>query len=134
MCHTRVLQRTFHGPENPQFRFKQLARQEPAMQSNFACKSQRSFGESPSGPSQAFALLGKSEGEKESNEQCACLGRNAQGSVRFIFRRQTEKVESQRPSLCGLGNLPLEGFAGGPEPNLRLANQRLVRPDRAALR
>src|ERR1022692_1792116 len=40
----------------------------------------------------------------------------------------------RRPPLWGLGNLPYEGLAGRPEPALRVADQRLVRPGDAALR
>ena len=45
-----------------------------------------------------------------------------------------QNVGRQRPALRGLGDLPPEGLARRPEPDLRVADQRLVRADHPALR
>ena len=45
-----------------------------------------------------------------------------------------EEVGRQRPALRRLGDLPPQGLAGRSEPHLRLAIERLVRPDHPALR
>ena len=45
-----------------------------------------------------------------------------------------EQVGRKRPAFCRLGDLPHEGIAGRPEPDLCVAVQRMVRPDDPALR
>ena len=56
------------------------------------------------------------------------------GRVRPDVGRQAQEVGGQRPALRRLGDLPPQGLAGRSEPALRLAVQRLVRPDDPALR
>src|ERR1039457_2184458 len=101
MCHTRVLQRTFHGPENPQFRFKQLARQEPAMQSNFACKSQRSFGESPSGPRKRSPFWGKAREKRRAMSSVRVLVGTRKGAFVLSSDGKRKKWKVSGPHFAG---------------------------------
>ena len=56
------------------------------------------------------------------------------GALHPHVRRQTEEVERQRPALRRLGDVSPEGLAGRSQPDLRLADQRLVRAGHSALR
>ena len=60
-------------------------------------------------------------------------GRHAEGRVHPDVRRQAAEVGGQRSALRRLGDLPPQGVAGRSEPHLRLADQRLVRADDAAV-
>ena len=63
----------------------------------------------------------------------AVLVGHAQGRVRPDIGRQAPAVGGQRPPLCGLGDLPPEGFARRSEPAVCVAVQRLVRAGDPAL-
>ena len=67
------------------------------------------------------------------NEQCAGACGNAQGRVRSQLRRQAQKLDGERAVFRRLGDLPHERLAGGSQPHLRLADQRLVRAADPAL-
>ena len=56
------------------------------------------------------------------------------GAFHPYLRRQAREMGSQRPAFRRLGNLSHERLARRSQPDLRLANQRLVRPDHSALR
>ena len=45
-----------------------------------------------------------------------------------------QTMESQRPAFCGLGNLSRKRFACRSEPDLCIANQRVVRPNHPTFR
>ncbi len=68
------------------------------------------------------------------DERGTGTGGHAQGRVRADVGRQARAVGGQRAALRRLGDLPRQGLAGRPEPALRLAVQRLVRPADPALR
>ena len=73
--------------------------------------------------------------EGGTDERRAGPGRHAQGRVRPHARTASAKRwDVERPALRGLGDLPRQGLARRPEPALRLADQRLVRPGHPALR
>ena len=74
------------------------------------------------------------EGEAKEDEQSSSPGRHTQGSLCAHLRWKTRKVGRQRAALRRLGDLSPQGIERGSEPNLRLANQRLVRADHPALR
>src|SRR3954451_10006520 len=67
--------------------------------------------------------------ERISYERSSSTGWYAQGRVCDHRGREAERLADQRPPLCGLGDLPPERIAGGPEPDLCVADQRLVRAD-----
>ena len=67
------------------------------------------------------------------DERSTGSGGHAQGRVRSDVGRQAREVGCQRPAFCGLGNLSREGIAGGSEPAVCVAIQRLVRAADSAL-
>src|SRR5262249_12625941 len=72
--------------------------------------------------------------EGELDERSTVAGRNAEGSVYPYIGWKAQEAGGQRPSLCGLGDLPHERFSHRPEPDLRVADQRLVWSGHPALR
>src|SRR3954469_5987892 len=67
------------------------------------------------------------------HERSSCTGRHQKRRIHSYCGRQARQMGGQRPLLRRLGDLPHEGFAGGPEPHLRLSDQRMVRADHSAL-
>ena len=61
------------------------------------------------------------------------LGGHTKGCVHPDLGRQARAVGGQWSALCGLGDVPREGLARRPEPDLCVANQRLVWADHPAL-
>ncbi len=80
-------------------------------------------------PSQRAGFPGGAEHEPHSG-----AGRHQEGRLHPDLRRQARALAGRGTALRGLGDLPPQGLAGGSEPHLRVADQRLVRPDDAALR
>src|SRR3954452_15624498 len=72
--------------------------------------------------------------EEPADEWRAGAGRDAQGCVRPDGRRQAQGLGGRRPAEGRLGDVPLEGTARRPQPDLRVAVDRLARAGHAALR
>src|SRR5690606_41942805 len=62
-----------------------------------------------------------------------CPGRYEEGGLHPDGRRQTQGLVRLRSVLRRLGDLSHEGVAGGPGPDLRVANAELVRTGHPAL-
>src|SRR5581483_1002812 len=69
----------------------------------------------------------------EDDEQGACAGGDKEGGVPPDSGWKAREMGGERAALYRLGGLSHEGFAGGPEPDLRLPDQRLVRTGHPAL-
>ena len=69
-----------------------------------------------------------------SNERSTSIGWHAERRVHPDLGWQAQELESQRAAFRRLGDLSPERIAGGSEPDLRVANQRLVRTNHSALR
>ena len=63
-----------------------------------------------------------------------CPRRDPQGSLRPHLGRAAHGLEGRGAALPGVGDLPPQGVAGEPRPDLRLPDQRLVRPGDPAVR
>ena len=55
------------------------------------------------------------------------------GAFILSVGREAEELESERAIFCGLGDLPPEGLGGGPEPDICVAVERVVRAGDAAI-
>src|SRR6266404_4174651 len=77
-------------------------------------------------------LVAIQEGER--HEQGTSTGWHTQRCIHTYFGRQARKMGREWSPLRGLGDVPPERIAGGPESNLCVADERLVRPDHSALR
>src|SRR5579859_7304489 len=69
-----------------------------------------------------------------SDERCKSFGRHAQRRIYSHVGRQAREVGRQRSALRGLGNVSPQRFVRGSQPDLCVANERLVRPSHSALR
>ena len=67
------------------------------------------------------------------HERSSRPGRHSKGCLHPDLDRQAQALERQRSPLRRMGGLPPQGLAGGPRPDLRLAEQRLVRPGHPAV-
>src|SRR5689334_4026185 len=70
---------------------------------------------------------------KDYHEQSTSTGWHEEGRLHPDLGWQARAMGGQRPAFRRLGNVPSQRLARGPEPHLRIAKQRMVRPDRPAL-
>ena len=78
--------------------------------------------------------LARATAEGSPHDRGTGTGWDAQGRVRPDVGRVAQGLEGQRAALPGLGDLPRQGLPAEPRPDLRVADQRLVRPGDPALR
>src|SRR5215831_10714391 len=72
--------------------------------------------------------------KRSKHEPGPCSRRYAQRGIYSYVGRQAGEVGGERSSLRRLGDLSHEGFACRPEPDLCIANERVVRSDHPAIR
>src|ERR1700722_17612737 len=80
-----------------------------------------------------YSIEVKFKERRGNHERSAGAGGNEKGRVYFDVGRQARKVGRERAALCGLGNVSPEGFTGGPQSDLCVADQRMVRSDHSTL-
>src|SRR5262249_11801175 len=85
------------------------------------------FGEARLNP----GLYKTREGE---DEWSTSTGGHTQGRIHSDIGRQAPKLGSERTALRGLGDLPHARTSRESDPDFRVADERLVRADYAALR
>src|SRR2546425_10546533 len=68
------------------------------------------------------------------DEQGTGTGWHKEGRFHSDVGRQARKVGCERPSFCGLGDLPCQRITCGPEAAVCVADQRLVWTNYSALR
>src|SRR5262249_47344952 len=73
--------------------------------------------------------------EKEGiDERSAAPRWHAERRVRPDIGRDARRLGGRGPAVRGLGDVPPEGLAGRPRPNVRVTVDRLARPGHATLR
>src|SRR5436190_23406025 len=81
----------------------------------------------------AVRLINEGYIKGEPNEQGTGTRWHAKGRFHSDIGRQAGSLGHQRTSFCGLGALSSEGITRRPEPDLCVANQRLVRTGHSAI-
>src|ERR1700677_793778 len=76
---------------------------------------------------------GKASREEASHEQGTSAGGDEEGCVCAELRWRAQRLGSERAVFCRMGNVPREGIAGGSEPDLCVAVERVVWAGSAAV-